>query len=266
MKSAQPSADSLAIPRIPRRHAGNKPIMRSHADIVLLPVDGDLDVTTVEGVRQSIDELFDGGCRRIILNMSRVSFIDSAGMALLLAEARRMRRASGLISLVNVGDQVAHALAVKCLGDAIPFTTQGARPAVPVLDAGARPEWVRSIQVRADGLAEARRWVGAVLAGLSLGRDAVFDMMLASGEALGNAIDHTCAEGVMVTVEGYPDRAVVEVSDCGEGFDPAAVQPAGEADERGRGIQLMKLLADAVTITAKRHGKGTVVRLVKLLR
>ena len=84
--------------------------------------------------------------------------------------------------------------------------------------------------------------------------------------ALGNAIDHAHAKGVIVSVSGYEDRAVVEVSDCGEGFDPAAVKPAGSCDERGRGIQLMRLLADAVTISPKRHGTGTVVHLEKLVR
>ena len=239
--------------------------MRNSADIVLLPVECDLDVTTVEGVRQSIDALVDGGCRRLILNMARSSFIDSAGMALLVTEARRMRRAGGLISLINVSDQVAHALTIKCLADAIPFTSQGSRRDVPVLDSSVRPEWVRTIRVAADGLAEARRWVSSVLSELSLGRDAIFDMTLASGEALGNAIDHACSEGVMVSVAGYADRAVVEVSDCGQGFDPTKVRAAGREDERGRGIQLMRLLADVVSITAKRHGTGTVVHLEKLL-
>ena len=39
-----------------------------------------------------------------------------------------------------------------------------------------------------------------------------------------------------------------------------------DAVERGRGIKLMRLLADSVSIHLKRSGQGTVVRLVKLLR
>lgn len=240
--------------------------MRNRNDIVLLPLEGDLDVTTVEGVRQALDDLVEGGCKRIIINMSRVSFIDSAGMALLVREARRMQRVDGLVSLANVGEQVAHALTIKCLANAIPFTTKGARPNVPALDENVRPNWIRTIRVLPDGLAEARTWVRTVLSDLSLGRDGVFDLTLASGEALGNAVDHTDADGILVSVAGYDDRAVVEVSDCGEGFDPDAVPGASDDSERGRGIQLMRLLADAVTIRAKRHGTGTVVHLEKLLR
>ena len=68
---------------------------------------------------------------------------------------------------------------------------------------------------------------------------------------------------------GYPDRAIVDVSDCGAGFELASdEEPVSSVDavERGRGIKLMRLLADSVSIHLKRSGQGTVVRLVKLLR
>ena len=94
-------------------------------------------------------------------------------------------------------------------------------------------------------------------------------MKLACGEALGNAVDHTCEGGVLVTVAAYPDRACVEVSDCGRGFQiPDDEEPpeTGAFAERGRGIRLMRLLADSVSISLKQGGGGTVVRLVKLLR
>ena len=69
----------------------------------------------------------------------------------------------------------------------------------------------------------------------------------------------------------YPDRVVVEVTDCGEGFEPAGEGCAGEVGdagatlERGRGIKLMRMLADSVEIGPKTSGEGTVVRLVKLI-
>ena len=60
----------------------------------------------------------------------------------------------------------------------------------------------------------------------------------------------------------------MEVSGCGCGFELADGDEPPEAapeDERGRGIRLMRMLADSVSITRKRTGEGTVVRLVKLL-
>ncbi|MCI7219345.1 STAS domain-containing protein, partial [Parafannyhessea umbonata] len=68
-------------------------------NIALVPVEGDLDVTTAPRVRATVDSLIASGCRRVILNMAGVQYVDSAGMALLFREIRSMRQAGGLLSL-----------------------------------------------------------------------------------------------------------------------------------------------------------------------
>ena len=42
-------------------------------DITLLPVEGDLDVTSAPRLKIALDDLIDGGCRRVILNMAKVA-------------------------------------------------------------------------------------------------------------------------------------------------------------------------------------------------
>ena len=99
--------------------------------------------------------------------------------------------------------------------------------------------------------------------------DEVFDLTLAVGEAMGNAVDHTDGRDALVSVTSYPDRVVVDVTDCGEGFEVETLEDvpmAGETDERGRGIRLMHLLVDSVSIERRAHGRGTRVRIVKLVR
>ena len=54
--------------------------MPSSVNIALVPVDGDLDVTTVPVVRRRIDRLVAGGCRRLFVNMADVGYVDSAGL------------------------------------------------------------------------------------------------------------------------------------------------------------------------------------------
>lgn len=239
-------------------------------DIALLPVQGDLDVTSAPRLRAAIDALVEGGCRRVILNMARTTRVDSAGMGLIFLETRRLRGLGGVLSLDNVPPDVYRALCVACVVDLIPVSQAGSRRPAPVLDPSVRPLWRRSLRVDPARLSEARSWVERMLSGVALTSDEVFDMTLASGEALGNAIDHACcAEGVSVTVTSYPDRVVAEVSDCGTGFELAADEeptPERGGEERGRGIRLMRLLADSVSIRRKQVGEGTVVSLVKMLR
>lgn len=241
--------------------------MAAKVNIALFSVVGDLDVTTVPGVRARIDRLLESGCRRILVNMEGVSHVDSAGMGLILTELRRMRREGGLISLVNVSPQVYRALRRMRMLDYMPVSRSGDRRRVAELDPSVLPSWRTTFRVDEGALADARERLGGLLSSLPFSPDGVFDMTLASGEALGNAVDHTCGGGVLVTVAAYPDRAIVDVADCGAGFSLGADEEVPEvaADaERGRGIRLMRLLADSVSIEQKSTGEGTVVRLVKL--
>ena len=246
---------------------GNNNTMSDMVNIALVTVEGDLDVRTVPVLRRRIDRLVSRGCRRIFLNMSGARYVDSAGMGLILTELRRMRGEGGLLSLVNVSPQAYQALRRMRVFDYMPVSRAGERRTVSALDPSVLPDWRTTFRVEPSALGEARERVGELLSSLPFSPDEVFDMTLASGEALGNAVDHTCGGGVLATVAAYPDRVTIEVADCGDGFELAADEDppeAGPCAERGRGIRLMRLLADSVSIGHKSTGDGTVVRLVKL--
>ena len=238
--------------------------MPESTHIAVLPLESDLDVTSAPQVQAQIERLIAQGCRRIILNLSEASYIDSAGMGMLFSEIRHMRKVGGLLSLIGVSPDIYRSLKILRLVDAMPVSMAGSSTDVPALDIDQTPIWRTSFAVPADSLASARNRIAELAASRKLSADELFDLKLAAGEALGNAIDHTCAKGVLASVAAYVDRVVVEVSDCGEGFSPKDVRPADSFAERGRGIALMRLLADAVSIAPKPSGTGTVVRIVKL--
>jgi serine/threonine-protein kinase RsbW len=239
--------------------------MLNHANIAQVCVDGDLDVRSVPSVRRALDGLVDSGCRRVVLNMANADYVDSAGMGLILSELRRMREVGGLLSLTNVSSRVYQAMCLMRMTDFVPIARDGAANEVPDLPASALPRRRTTFRVDADELGRARRRLEQLISALPLSEDGAFDIGLASGEAVGNAVDHTDADGVLVTVAVYDDRVVVDVADCGDGFLPSDCDAeCDESSERGRGIKLMRLLADSVTITPKSTGVGTVVRLVKM--
>lgn len=256
--------------------------MQNMPDIALVPIDSDLDVTTVRAVRRTVDRLIDGGCRRIILNMLGASYVDSAGMALIFRSIRRMRAMGGLVSITNASERVLRSLRIARVVDFAPVSGRGPRPVVSELDPKVQPLWRVAVRIDPTDLAETRTRVGGLLRRLPFTDDQMFDMTLAVGEAMGNAVDHTDGSCAQVTVSAFPDRAVIDVTDCGCGYaapprmptsvtgqGPLAGQgPFPEQDsfaERGRGVRMMRLLADSVTITPKPSGVGTLVRLVKLV-
>lgn len=53
-------------------------------DVVRVVPSGELDVATVELVEQRIEEALDGGVRRLVLDLSGLTFLASAGLRLVL--------------------------------------------------------------------------------------------------------------------------------------------------------------------------------------
>ena len=241
--------------------------MSHEHDIVLLPLSGDLCVRSAPALRDTLDGFLQKGSRRIVINMADVRYVDSAGMSVLIATTRRMRERGGLLSLVNVTPDVLRTLKISRLVDLIPVSAADAHCEVQALDPSVQPLWRTTIPVNAEDLHGVRARIEQLAQRLSFTCDDVFDLTLAAGEAMGNAVDHTCGTGVLTTVSAYPDRMVVEVTDCGEGYaiaegdDPCLTMDC----ERGRGIKLMRLLVDEVTIEERKGATGTVVRLTKLL-
>jgi anti-anti-sigma factor len=145
--------------------------MEKSAHIAQVPLEGDLDVTVVPRLRRVLDDLIDGGCRRIVINMAGCDYVDSAGMALIFCEVRRMRAVGGLVSLVNVGDRVMRALRICRLVDFVPVTGTGARGEVPRLDPKVVPDWRCTVPIDPCSLDQARsRFAQLVAAEIDPGR------------------------------------------------------------------------------------------------
>lgn len=245
--------------------------MAQTSDILVIPIEGDLDVVAAPKVRALIERRVSAGCRRVIINLAGASYVDSVGMAVLLTSARRLYEAGGLLSLVNVCESVYRSLVICRLVDFIPVSSTAPKPPIPALDPNIRPLWSGTMSVDPTKLASTRQRIEEVLSrSTELTNNEIFDLVLAGGEALGNAIDHTDAQGVLCSLEVYPDRVIVEVSDCGCGMELGSDEAAPASEtldelERGRGIKLMRMLADSVEIMRKSTGEGTVVRITKLV-
>jgi serine/threonine-protein kinase RsbW len=124
----------------------------------------------------------------------------------------------------------------------------------------ARPEYITLCRLALTGIGRLRELSDELLA----------DLKLALTEAASNSVRHAYGDenvGVVeISYELHSDRLVIEVTDEGEGFDPAAAEGnAGELSEGGLGIAIIRAIADEVEIGAQPGGKGSRLRFEKAL-
>jgi anti-sigma B factor antagonist len=63
-------------------------IQREAGRAIVIP-SGELDLATVEGLGAAIDGLVDAGFKTVVLDLRRLTFIDSTGLRLIVRESRR---------------------------------------------------------------------------------------------------------------------------------------------------------------------------------
>jgi serine/threonine-protein kinase RsbW len=111
-----------------------------------------------------------------------------------------------------------------------------------------------------------RHVIGATLREFGVTRDTRGDIELAVTEACANVVDHSHVEDEYeVRVAVNQTRCEIRVVDAGHGFDFNSLgDDTDPTDERGRGVQLMRALVDAIHFESEPEA-GTIVHLVKQL-
>ena len=81
--------------------------IREIGNVAILDLSG--KITIGEGdvvLREKVNELLDGGKTRILLNLSKVKYMDSAGIGELVACYKRATEKSGTVKLLNPSGKV----------------------------------------------------------------------------------------------------------------------------------------------------------------
>lgn len=103
--------------------------------------------------------------------------------------------------------------------------------------------------------------VGNLLSAAGAPDEAVSDVQVILGEACANALTHAQVTDYRVEVQAAAHGCVLRVSDQGRGLPPGPAPGLNPLDERGRGLLVIRALADEVDIDSTPD--GTVVRVAK---
>lgn len=67
---------------------------------VVLEVGGEIDVYTAPKLRERLIEIVNSGQKRVVVDLSKVDFLDSTGLGVLVGAHRRLRARDGSLELV----------------------------------------------------------------------------------------------------------------------------------------------------------------------
>ncbi|MDP2300256.1 MAG: anti-sigma factor antagonist [Coriobacteriia bacterium] len=245
------------------------------ARVCVMRMQGEIDMTTAPDVRVALESAVNRGCINVVLDLERVSYADSSALGLIVWIDRLLEPKGGRLILAGADRNVARVLELSGLigvGHTISAAADAAEAmaGLELSPVRAAPLWVRAFEFPAvpASLSVGRSEVCDVVERLALSEAALFDVRVAVGEALSNAIRHGSPGGegdaVHVDVTAYPDRVSIEVRDRGSGFDGEAQTDGDPYASSGRGVMFMQALMDRVEFVRLAEG-GTAVTLVKHL-
>jgi anti-anti-sigma factor len=76
------------------------------ADVKLIKIIGELDITNADAVRRAIEQCMDNGFSKLLFDLSELKFIDSSGNLSLINAHVRARRQGGDVKLCRVSQNV----------------------------------------------------------------------------------------------------------------------------------------------------------------
>jgi anti-anti-sigma factor len=89
-----------------------------------LELQGELDVLTLRPLRQRVAELVGAGFGEIVLDLRRLSFIDSTGMRLLLSLHLQARRDGWTLGLIQGPENVRRVFEIAGTAKVLPFVSE----------------------------------------------------------------------------------------------------------------------------------------------
>ncbi len=246
----------------------------SDASVCVVRLDGDVDMSVVPSIREKLTAAVASGCTTVVLDMTLVSYADSSALGLLVWLDRLIEPLGGRVVIAGADRNVARVLELSGLVGVAPSLAMAAGvdealAGLELRSAPASPLQEEEIVVPADpeGMGRVRRQVCGMVETVGMSESALFDLKVALGEALANAVRHGSPGGtsdeIRVTVRAYADRVVVSIRDRGTGFDGTSGSGDDVYSSSGRGLLFMRALMDRVEFESVADGSGTIVHLTK---
>ena len=75
-------------------------------DVVIVAMEGEINVTNANGVREALTKLLAQGERKFLIDFKLVDFVDSSGLAVLIEMVQKLSKVNGKLRVFNVKSKI----------------------------------------------------------------------------------------------------------------------------------------------------------------
>ncbi|HOQ09115.1 MAG TPA: anti-sigma F factor antagonist [Syntrophomonadaceae bacterium] len=91
-------------------------------DTLVVRITGELDMLVTDQLRQAIDQRLDtAGIRTLVLNLEKVTFIDSSGLGVIIGRYKKVRAQQGRMYIVGASPSVEKILHFSGINKLVPL-------------------------------------------------------------------------------------------------------------------------------------------------
>lgn len=228
-------------------------------DVCVVRCSGEGDDTLAADLREAIERCHAAGARDVVVDLEVRHTLDDASVDVLRGCAAEFKQDGGELVVACEEPQLKSSLREAGLG------SRGAEggpqlEGIDLMRLPVKPRWqhVFSFPAARHELPNARRHVVALAEICGLEGAALFELTVAVGEALTNAVVHGSPRGEQDDVEVhfycYEHAVAVEVADHGRGLDSTPIRAPAVTAAAGRGIHFMRALTDDLLLNADELG------------
>lgn len=83
--------------------------------LLIVEVAGEVDLFTAPELKTAITEGIDGGSKKVVIDLTETTFVDSTALGVLIGAVKRLRAAEGGLTIVNSDENIARTFEITGL-------------------------------------------------------------------------------------------------------------------------------------------------------
>lgn len=76
--------------------------VREAGNVIILDINGEIDLYNAPEIKENIKNQMEQGKNQIIINLDKVSYIDSSGIGVLISSLSNLKKAGGGLKIIHV--------------------------------------------------------------------------------------------------------------------------------------------------------------------